>query len=320
MRRRLSCWALFFSLICLNSCVTPKHPLYEIGLSVERGLSGVQQASIEVSGHTISYLERAGSGETIVLLHGFAANKDNWIRFVRHLPCSYRILIFDLPGHGDSSYDPGETYDAFNIANRMWETFDALALDQFHLIGHSLGGWVATIQAIDRPQSILTLGLFDPAGVLAPIPSELQELLKKGDNPLLVNTPDDFERLLDFVFYKRPFMPWPIKPAMTEVYISRAAINQKIWDDIALRLEQTSDSFNRLTMPTLVLWGANNRILHVSSVAVYEEHLPHASIVIMKNCGHSPMTERPKEAAALYLSFLGVPPPTRPRVPAERRD
>lgn len=286
--------ALLLGLVCLNGCVTAKNPLYEIGLALERSLSGVKQVSIEVDDYTIAYLERDGDGETIVFLHGFAANKDNWIRFVRHLPRSYRILIFDLPGHGDSSYDPDFHHDAFNLAGRMWETFDALELDRFHLVGHSLGGWVATLQAIDRPESLLTLGLFDSAGVQPPDPSELQNLLKRGVNPLLVNTAEDFERLLDFVFHKRPFMPWPIKPAMSEIYISRAAINKKIWEDLASRLEESVESFQQLTMPTLVLWGEQDRILDVSSIEVYAEHLPDASIVIMKNCGHTPMANDPK--------------------------
>ena len=313
--------ALFVGLICLNGCVTPKNPLYEVGLSLERSVAGVDPGSIDVNGHTISYLERAGDGETIVFLHGFAANKDNWIRFVRYLPSSYRILIFDLPGHGDSSFDPELKYDAFSLATLMWETFDAFGLERFHLVGHSLGGWIATLQAIERPQSIITLGLFDSAGVDPPTPSEFQGLLKQGDNPLLVHTEEDFERLLEFVFHEEPFMPWPVKPVMTKVYIARAAINQKIWDDLSARLEQPVEEFRHLTMPTLVLWGELDRILDVSSIEVYQKYLPDSSIVIMKNCGHSPMAERPKEAAALYLTFLGVKPLTGPiRGPTELRD
>ena len=313
--------ALLLGLVCLNGCVTSKNLLYEVGLALERSLSGLKPASVEVDGHTMAYLERKGDGETIVFLHGFATNKDNWIRFVRHVPRYYRILAFDLPGHGDSSYDPDFQHNAFNIAARMWETFDALGLERFHLVGHSLGGWVATLQAIDRPQSLLTLGLFDSAGVHPPAPSGLQDLLARGVNPLLVNSAEDFERLLDFVFHKRPFMPWPIKPAMSEDYISRAAVNKKIWEDLAARLEESVTSFHQLTMPTLVMWGEKDRILDVSSIEVYREHLPDSSIVIIKDCGHSPMAERPEEAAALYLTFLGVPTtPSPARGETEFRD
>ena len=74
-------------------------------------------------------------------------------------------------------------------------------------------------------------------------------------------------------------------------------------------------------MPTLVLWGEQDRILDVSSIEVYAEHLPDASIVIMKDCGHTPMAERPEESAALYLTFLGVPTlPIPARGPTEHRE
>ena len=141
---------LLFSLIGLTSCVTPTNPLYEIGLSLERGLGRLKPVSIEVDGRTIAYVERSGEGEAIVLLHSFAADKDNWIRFARHIPRSYRLLIFDLPGHGECSFDPTLSYDAFSIATQMWGAFDKLLLDQVHLVGHSLGGWIAILLASER--------------------------------------------------------------------------------------------------------------------------------------------------------------------------
>lgn len=312
---------LLFGLVSVSGCVTPTNPLYEVALSLEPGLSELTSGSIEVDGQTIAYLERAGDGETIVFLHGFAANKDNWIRFVRHLLSSYRLLIFDLPGHGDSSFDPSLSYDAFSVATQMWAAFDHLQLKRIHLVGHSLGGWIAMLQAIERPAAIISLGLFDSAGVEPIKPSELQVLLKRGDNPLIVRTKEDFERLLAFVFHTPPFLPWPMKPMMAEMYIARAPINQRIWDDLSSRLEQSLDSFRVLSMPTLVLWGALDRVLDVSSVAVYQEHLPNPSIVIMKDCGHTPMVEKPAEAAAIYVTFLGVDSNTAfPRGKTELRD
>ena len=66
-----------------------------------------------------------------------------------------------------------------------------------------------------------------------------------------------------------------------------------------------------LTMPTLELWADLDRVLDVSSVEVHREHFPDPTIVIMKDCGHSPMAERPTEAAEIYVDFLGDEPATR---------
>ena len=154
--------ALFLvGLFGLGGCVTQHNALYQFGVALERGLARVGATSIDVNGETFAYLERKGEGEVIVLLHGFAANKDNWVRFVRHLPRSYPVLIFDLPGHGDSSFDPQKSYDAFALTERIAVAFEQLGLKRFHLAGNSLGGWVATLYAIDHPEKMLTLGLFE---------------------------------------------------------------------------------------------------------------------------------------------------------------
>ena len=99
--------------------------------------------------------------------------------------------------------------------------------------------------------------------------------------------------------HSRGRMPLNSPSLFHEISIARAAINKKIWDDLASRVDQSLHSFHHLTMPTLVLWGEKDRILDVSSIEVYDEYLPDSSIIIMKNRGHSPMTERPEEAAAL---------------------
>ena len=69
-------------------------------MSAERSKSDLKPGIVQIQGQTMAYLERAGKGETIVLIHGFTGNKDHWTRFVRYLPEDYRVLAFDMPGHG----------------------------------------------------------------------------------------------------------------------------------------------------------------------------------------------------------------------------
>ena len=104
---------ILFSLLLLtflSSCASVQESMFDAGISTERLLSGMDEAYVSVQGQKIAYLERQGSGETIVLLHGFGANKDNWVRFTRSLPKEYRVIAFDLPGHGDSSKENDKAY------------------------------------------------------------------------------------------------------------------------------------------------------------------------------------------------------------------
>ena len=166
----------------LGGCATFQKPLFNMGLWFERYRSGLAYKTVEADGQTFAYLEREGEGETIVLVHGFSAEKDNWIRFVRHMPEEYRILAIDMPGHGDNKGDMDQTYKIEHFTNAVAQAIEALGPERVHIVGHSFGGLVSTLYALDNPGRVITLGLFDSDGIHSPKPSESEELLDKGEN------------------------------------------------------------------------------------------------------------------------------------------
>jgi len=280
--------------------------VFWFAVKIARRRAGLAYAEGGTGTNTIAYLDRPGSEEAIVLLHGFAANKDVWLRFARQIPKRYRIIAIDLPGHGDSGSQAHASYRPADLAARVVQITDQLNLNEFHLAGNSLGGWVATLIAAERPQHILSLGLISAVGVYPPTPSELQTMLERGHNPLIASNRADFNDLMDLLFFRRPTMPWPIRQALTHLAQSRHSINCKIFDDIYANLleKEITDLLPGITMPTLILWGDKDRVLHVSSADVFHEHIPRSKVVIMKDCGHALIIERPSETAAHYLAFL----------------
>ncbi|MDH3377355.1 MAG: alpha/beta fold hydrolase [Gammaproteobacteria bacterium] len=278
--------------------------LFQWAINAARRSAGFVTRRIGGGPDRIVYLERPGEAEPIVLLHGFAANKDNWLQFVRGLPRHYRIISFDLPGHGDSGFSADYDYRPTVLAQRIVAAVDILGLDRFHIAGNSLGGWVSTLIAADGPGRILSLGLIDAAGVFPPIQSDLQRMLEDGQNPLLVSDRAGFDVLMDMVFYRRPPMPWPIPQALTRMAQNHYERNTKIFDDMYSNLVETIDLLPDLDMPTLVIWGAKDRILHVSSTEIFDAHLPHSEVIVMPNCGHCPILERAREAVFHYRSWL----------------
>jgi len=304
MNRTLKGLFLFIVVFVVGGCTSAQQSLFEFSISAERYISGMDLKRVSIDDQDISYLEREGEGEAIVLLHGFAADKDNWVRFARQLPEDYRIVAIDLLGHGDNSRDFDQIYDIEYITEGFAKTIKALNLQRFHLAGNSMGGYVSKIYATENPDRVITLGLFDSAGLLSPQPSDFQLALEKGENPLIVNSGDDFNRLMRFAFYDEPFLPWPMRSVVARKYISRGRFNQKMWNDIWEHREEALDLLPRLHIPVFIIWGESDRILHVSTVEVYEEHIPHAETVILKNCGHAPMLERPAETAGFYVIFL----------------
>jgi pimeloyl-ACP methyl ester carboxylesterase len=125
-------------------------------------------------------------------------------------------------------------------------------------------------------------------------------------NPLLIENVEDYERLLDFAFVKRPFIPRPIKLYLAKEAMEDERLNRRIYKQIekakfALPLEAAVAG---LRVPTLIVWGDQDRILHVSGARIIESSMPEAKAVVMEGVGHLPMIEKPKETAELYLSFL----------------
>ena len=280
----------------------------ELAFALERYRSGLEQKSIDLDGATWQYLE-GGPAEApvLLLLHGFGADKDNWTRFSSTVTKRYRVIAPDLPGFGESPRLAERDYSM--AAQRDWlaEFVDALRLDRFHLGGNSMGGHIAALYAHEYPERVESVVLIDNAGIDAPNPSEMQLAVERGENPLLVSSPDDFDRLLDFVSYKRPFIPWPAKGVLARRSFRDADFNRRIFEQYKRdRSSGLRPLLADIDQPVLIIWGEFDRVLDVSSIDVMRPLLPQAQVVIMKDTGHIPMLERPAETARHVLNFLAT--------------
>jgi abhydrolase domain-containing protein 6 len=295
---------LIACMVC--GCASFKQGMFNSMISSDRSWSGLTLSSVNVNGHAMPYLERPGKGETIVLIHGFNANKDNWNRFVRYIPKEYRVIAFDMPGHGDSDKLSDQTYTIDYMASSVDQAVNALGISKFHLAGNSMGGWISIFYATRYPQKVLSLCLVDNAGLVAvsPQPSDLQLALLKGQSPLTPCSQEEFEELMKYAFYDPPFIPWPITSVLADKAIASCDFNKKMWKEFTTQSTDVYPLLASLNVPVLVIWGDKDRILHVSTTEVLKKSLPNSEIVIIKDCGHLPMLERAKETAGYYASFL----------------
>ncbi len=306
MKRVLKLLPVLSLILAFTGCTSLKEGIFNSGLSMERGMAGMKPGSVTIGNQTIVYLERPGTGETIVLLHGFGADKDNWPRFVRHLPKGYRVIALDLPGFGESSKLPDQTYTIGFITQGMAKAVDALKIGRFHLAGNSMGGYVTMLYSVEHPDRVISLCLLDTAGIASPEKSDREIALEQGKNVLVVERDMDFDTLMTYAFNKQPFLPWPARTVLAKRALEAGAFNRKIWTELG-RQKASFDFTPRLPEikpPVLVIWGERDRITHVSAVKVLESGVPNVEAVILKDCGHMPMLERPKETAGYYVDFL----------------
>jgi len=270
----------------------------------ERKAANLQLKRVRVGDHEIVYLE-GGHGETILMLHGFAANKDNWTRFAKLISPAYYTVALDMPGFGESTCLEDASYSIAEQAKRLNRFIDAIGLKKFHIVGNSMGGYIAARYTVMFPERVLSLGLFNSAGVRSPVPSEMYKKLSKGEpNPLIAGSVDEFDRLLKFVFSTPPDIPRFAKKILVEEAQRLKASNQRIFKQISDEMGALEPDLPKIKAHTLVLWGDQDRVLDVSSVQIFKKALPNCTVVIMQDCGHLPMIERPEEAAEHYLAFL----------------
>ncbi|MFI8479009.1 alpha/beta fold hydrolase [Pseudomonas sp. NPDC078700] len=268
-------------------------------------VAGLSSKQLEVADLSIHYYEGGPKdGETILMVHGFGADKNNWLQFARYFTKRYHVIALDLPGFGDSSKPPA-SYDVGTQAERIAAFTQALGIKRLHIIGNSMGGQIAALYGARYPHQVASVALLDNAGIDAPHESELYRLIEQDKpNPLVVKTPQQFDQLIDFVFYKAPTLPERLKTYMAEQAIASSGLNEQIFSQLRDRYIPLEPELPKIEAPTLLLWGDQDRVLDVSSIKVMQPLLKHPSVVVMKDCGHVPMVERPAETAEHYQAFL----------------
>ncbi len=273
-----------------------------------RSSSGLWEKSRTVDGITWPYLEGGpAAADTLVLVHGFGGDKDQWVQYAGHLTKTYHVIVPDLPGFGDNTKDPALTYHTGTQAERLRAFLKALGVERFHLAGNSMGGMIALRYAAAHPEELLSMALFNNAGIIGKEKTELELALDEGKNLLSVSEPADIDRLLGFLAYEPLKVPGPFKKVMFGKAKAAEDLHNKIFFD-ELAVEALQDAFNdrlaEIHVPTLVVWGTHDRLLHVTCADVLKAGLPKNHCVIFEETGHVPMMERPKESAAEHQEFV----------------
>ncbi|MCE9599969.1 MAG: alpha/beta hydrolase [Spirochaetia bacterium] len=272
-------------------------------IGFERGRADLEEKMVPVGKFHFVYTE-GGNGETILMVHGFAGEKDHWTRMSAYLTDKYHVIAPDLPGHGLNDKLPEENYSIISQATRLHDFMQNFKVKKYHLVGSSMGGAISAYYASAYPDEILTLTLIDAAGVKSPTKSEMELEVAKGNNPLLVNTVEDFDRMMAFTTVKPPYLPGIIKGHFAEKAVRNRPFNEKIFEDIRGEKGRIESRLSLIQARTLIIWGDTDRVIDPSAASVFQAKIKNAKTVIMKACGHGPMIERPEETSQHFLKFL----------------
>lgn len=269
----------------------------------------VKVGLLPVAKTQVSYFEGTQKGPTVLLLHGFAADKEHWLPLVAPLEAAgYHVVALDLPGFGSSFRDPEAKYDATSLARLVRSFAKARDLGMFHLVGHSIGAVVATSYAYGMPVEVASLTLIEPHGLKAPVESEMDKALAKNRNPLLLASAAGYDQLLSFVTARTPQWAAAEKKRRGEALAADRAFYQQVWTDLFSgdRAHLVDMLLPEIKPRTMAVFGARSRVVSPVTAKVLEKRFEEkdSRVVVLPDCGHWPMVEKPKELAEELVAFF----------------
>jgi pimeloyl-ACP methyl ester carboxylesterase len=261
----------------------------------------------------------AGTGPSIVALHGLGGTKGSFLPTVWALAGRFRVIAVDLPGFGDSDKPIGAPYDARFFAGVGIDLLNALALDRVHLIGNSLGGRIALEIAIRHPERVSRLGLLAPSlawrrgrpllpllrltrpelGLVqvaprAVVDAIVRRLIPGADDGWTAAGVDEFLRA-----YLKPAGRAAFYAAARQIYLDEPRGEEGFWPRL-----------RTLQADPLFVWGRRDRLIPIAFAEHVAKALPLAQHLEL-DCGHVPQIERPKETHAALTKFFTVGSPAR---------
>ena len=255
--------------------------------------------------HWVYY--EGGQGPTIVLLHGFAADKNVWLKTAKLLTPHFHLIIPDLPGWGDSSRVSGASYNIDAQAGRLDAFVQTLRLQRFLLVGHSMGGAIAGVYASEHPEHVAALALLDAFG-LKGRQNAFDRGALAGRNPFVYDDRAGFERATSLAFEK----PLDLPGRFVDVLVKRNQRGHAFIKRTFAELREpgqylsVQNRLGQLSMPVLGLWCHDDRIADISALDSLRNGLTGASAIstsTINGCNHMPMLEKPEQTAQILTGF-----------------
>lgn len=277
-----------------------------MAIAAERAISGLERKVLQIDGFVVPYLQ-GGQGEPLVLIHGFGGSKDNFNRVAYYLTNQYTVYSIDVPGFGASTRDMNADYVINTQIDRVHEIIEKLGLQKPHIGGNSMGGWISGAYAAKYPDNVASVWFLAPAGLVESRKSEvIQKFEQTGEIVLTASNREEFEKIVDVVMYERPaFAPGFVVDAMAARAAADQPLHKRIYKDFKTVPSDLATALTASTYkgPGLIVWGKEDRVLHVDGAAELKTAMPGFDVILMDKVGHVPMMEQPEQVAADYVKW-----------------
>ena len=255
----------------------------------------VTASELEVRGTPVQLL-RKGEGAPLLFLHG-AGGGGRWLAFQAALAQRFDVVAPTHPGHAGS---PAADWieDISDLAFHYLDLLDTLGLDRVHLVGASLGGWIAAEIAVMASHRLASLVLIDPVGIK--VDGWIYPFIFGMELPEVVAT-----------IFHRPEMALALAPkdqsvdTLVELYRQSAALARVAWNPY-LYDPRLKRRLARIAVPTLLAWGEHDRLAPLACAEAWRKEIPGARLLTFAQSGHVPHLEEAAAVAAAVTEFCGA--------------
>ena len=265
------------------------------------GVAASHDRSVDLSHGRTHYLE-AGEGPPVILLHGvsFALGANAWLANIDGLASGLRVVAPDFPGWG-----PGGQlelgYSFGYLADFVREFQDALGLEKSHIVGHSMGGWVASVLAYESPQRVGRLVLVASGGMATRPLAAMSTWQPPGEQDIRLALSGLEQAGIDIAPLVKERVDLARDPRRTERF---RRIMEHMTHPETRRRYHLSRRLPHIPNETLILWGADDAVNDVDMGRATQRLIPHAELRIFDRTGHNIPTEAPHEFNRAVLGFL----------------
>jgi len=262
---------------------------------------------IDIDGLKVHYRDE-GRGPVLLCLHGIQSSLHTWDGWVKLLKNKYRIIRIDLPGWGFTG-PSNFGYNEAKTVKFLKKFIDAMGLKKINLAGNSYGGFLSWNFTRDYPAAVDKLILIDAGGypLTPPLPV------------ILLTTP-----VIRDLSTLTPPPKFIVAAFVEEVYGTRSRVTQEVIDryydlmtydgnrkesvkfmiEARRQLEIEPVGVNTIKVPTLIMWGKNDRWIPLVVMERFKKDIPHARVIVYEGAGHIPMEEIPEATAKDADAFL----------------
>lgn len=253
---------------------------FNASLYLQEDFAGMESRSVQVEGYRVHYLaEGPESGPVVVLVHGLGARADDWWKLAPYLAkAGFRVYMPDLLGYGRSQRPADFSYSVRDEAAVVVGFMDTLDLKQVDLGGWSMGGWIAQLVALEHPERVNRLMLFDSAGL---------DVKPKWDTGLF--TPTTPTQLAELDALLMPHPP-PVPPFVARDFLRLSRKNgwviKRALASMLTAQDVTDKLLPQLKMPVLIAWGSLDQITPLDQAGTMHKLIPQSELDVFSGCGH----------------------------------